>query len=60
LFSFCVLLSFGSLLVRNALNATATAPPLDVVARTAMFAMHTGHMNQAFPFLPAALFVFSK
>jgi hypothetical protein len=35
-------------------------PPLDVVARTAMFAMHTGHMSQAFPFLPAALFVFSK
>jgi hypothetical protein len=38
----------------------AATPPLDVVARMAMFAMHTGHMNQAFPFFPVALFVFSK
>ena len=38
----------------------AATPPLDVVARTAMFAMHEGHMNQVTPFLPLALFVFSK
>jgi hypothetical protein len=38
----------------------AAIPPLDIAARRAMFAMHSGHMSQAFPFLPAALFVFSK
>ena len=38
----------------------AATPPLDVVARTAMLAMHEGHMNQVFPFLRPALFVFSK
>src|SRR5262245_40728758 len=48
------------LLLRNVLSARATTPPLDADARMAMFAMHSGHMSQAFPFLPAALFVFSK
>ena len=60
LFSLCCLFSLGCLLLRNVLSAMAATPPLDVVARTAMFAMHSGHMSQAFPFLPAALFVFSK
>ena len=60
LFSLRCLSSLGCLLLRNVLMRIAATPPLDVVARTAMFAMHSGHMSHAFPFLPAALFVFSK
>src|SRR5262249_59754166 len=61
LFSLCCLSSLGCLMLRNVLSAMAAAtPPLDVVARTAMFAMHTGHMTQTFPFLLAPLFAFSR
>src|SRR4030095_1528865 len=49
--------SLGFLPLRSVLSARATT---DADARITMFAMHSGHMSQAFPFLPAALFVFSK
>src|SRR5262245_28116465 len=54
------LFCLGCLLLQNVLSAMAATPPLDVVASTAMFAMHEGHINQAFPLLPPALFVFSR
>jgi hypothetical protein len=38
----------------------AAIPPVDVVARTAMFPIHTGHISQAFAFLLAGLFVVAK
>src|SRR5258705_5991244 len=43
LFSLCCIFCFGCLLLRNVLSAMVATPPLEVVARTAMFAMHNGH-----------------